>query len=506
MESFFYFNKCHAEKNIYTPDSTSFCQLCRNTKFGTTKISFTVLNFFDILERFYSHISPGSLVSLKREKATSRHPGGVIMYRHSPSRNPRSKGIRVKHILQIFLLAVCIWLIYQVKHSHDKKKEFDQSNKTSLRGGVSNEILKLGRKDIHEKEEEMVAKNEKHGKEETTFEEEEEEIEEEPEDKTEEKEEEEAGGGNDQIDESEEEKSDAEVDQGEDFIDDEKERDEGDENESEEGDSEDNNGQIEKEISLEDSDDDGDDRNIHEAREENYKADDASSAVTHDAEILADENENGSLGKLNVLTETDILEVEKKETDTEDINFEENKTEVEAESGEMVKRENQSDVTTNETKENVIDKFESGLISNTTVTKGSDDHIETINNSTKVRTDGHDLSLLNGREIMLGLNQGRDDVADNNHNSKTETGDAKSNHSQFPNSFNNTDSFASEKILKFEVSVEAGNTTGSLTGKNDATEAQKSNTTEESGGTDDVLDSRTENYKNVQHDPIDSSD
>ncbi|KAL2512046.1 RNA polymerase-associated protein LEO1 [Abeliophyllum distichum] len=428
------------------------------------------------------------------------------MYRHSPSRNRRSKGIKVKHILQILLLAVCIWLIYKVKHSHDKKKEFDQSNKTSLRGGVSNEILKLGRKDIHEKEEETVAKNEKHEKEETTFEEEEEEIEEEQEDKTEEKEEEGAGGGNDQIDESEEEKSDAEVDRGEDFIDDEKERDEGDENESEEGNSEDNNGQIEKGISLEDSDDDGDDRNINEAREKNYKADDASSAVTHDAEILADENENGSLGNLNVLAESDVLEVEKKETDTEEINFGENKIEVEAESGEMVKRENQSNVTTNETKENVIDKSESGLISNTTVTKGSDDHIETINNSTKVKTDGHDLSLLNGREIVLGLNQGRDDVADNNHNSTTETEDAKSNHSQFPNSSNNTDSSASEKILKLEVSVEAGNTTGSLTRKNDASEAQKSNTTEESGGTGDVLDLRTENYKNVQHDPIDSSD
>ncbi|CAI9786259.1 unnamed protein product [Fraxinus pennsylvanica] len=455
------------------------------------------------------HISQGSLVSLEREKATIGHTGRVIMYRHSPIRNPRSKGIKVKHVLQIcLLLAVFIWLLYQVKRSHDKKKEFDQSEETSLSGGASNEMLKLGRKDIHEKEEETVVKNEKHEAEETTGEEEEdeEEIEEEREDKkTEENEDEGIGGGDDQIDESEEEKSEADIDQGDDFIDDEKERDEGDENESEDGDSEDNNGQVEKGNPLEESDDDRDYRSTHEAREENYKADDASSAVTHDSEILTDENENGSLGNLNVRTEKNILEVEKEENNTEQINLGEDKTEVEAESNEIAKREKQSNVITNKTKENVMDNSESGLFSNTTVTEGSIDHIETINNSTQVSTDGHDLSLLNGREIVVGLNRGLVDDGNHSHYSKTGTENAKSNLNEFPNSSSKTES-ASENILKSEASVEAGNTTGSLTVKNDATEAKKSKISEESGGTDDVLDSRSKNYKNVQHDPIDSSD
>lgn len=430
------------------------------------------------------------------------------MYRHSPIRNPRSKGIKVKHVLQIcLLLAVFIWLLYQVKHSHVKKKEFDQSDKTSLSGGVSNEILKLGRKDIHEKEEETVAKNEKHEAEETAGEEDEEEIEEEREDKkTEENEDEGMGGGDDQIDESEEEKSEAEIDQGDDFIDDEKERDEGDENESEDGDSEDNNGQMEKGNPLEESDDDRDYRSTREAREENYKADDASSAVTRDSEILIDENENGSLGNLNVRTEKNILEVEKKGNNTEKINLGEDRIEVEAESNEMAKREKPSNVITNKTKEDVMDNSESGLFSNTTVTEGSIDHIETINNSTEASIDGHDLSLLNGREIVLGLNRGLVYDGNHSHYSSTGTENAKSNLNEFRNSSSKTGSSAAENILKSESSVEAGNTTGSLTVENDATEAKKSKISEESGGTDDVSDSRSENYKNVQHDPIDSSD
>lgn len=454
---------------------------------------------------FYSFLA-GSLVSLEREKATSGHTGGVIMYRHSPIRNPRSKGIKVKHVLQIcLLLAVFIWLLYQVKHSHDKKKEFDQSDKTSLSRGVSNEILKLGRKDIHRKEE-TVAKTEKHEAEEITGEEDEE-IEEEREDKkTEEEEVEEEdegmGGGDDQIDESEEEKTEAEVDRGEDFID--EERDEGDENESEEGDSEDNNGQVEKGISLEDSDNDRDYRSTHEAREENYRADDASSAVTDDSEVLTDENENGSLGNLNVRTETNIIDLEKKENNTEEINLGEDRTEVETESNEMAKREKQSKVISNKTKKNVMDNSESGLFSNATVMEGSNDHIETINNSTS--TDGHDQSLLNGTESVLGINLGLVDDGNHSHYSTTGTEDAKSNLNDFPNSSSKSDSSASENILNSEVSGEAGNTTGPLTVKIDATEAKKSKTSGESGGTDDVFDSRNENYKNIPYNPIDSSD
>ncbi|PQQ10772.1 neurofilament medium polypeptide [Prunus yedoensis var. nudiflora] len=54
------------------------------------------------------------------------------MLKQSPSRNQRSKGFKVKHALQMFLLlAICIWLLYQLKHSHDKKAYEESSAKIS---------------------------------------------------------------------------------------------------------------------------------------------------------------------------------------------------------------------------------------------------------------------------------------------------------------------------------------------------------------------------------------
>ena len=65
------------------------------------------------------------------------------MFKLSPRRNLRSKGFKVKHALQIcLLLGVSIWLLYQVRHSHDKKASFGEGKKTG------NEILKLGRRDL----------------------------------------------------------------------------------------------------------------------------------------------------------------------------------------------------------------------------------------------------------------------------------------------------------------------------------------------------------------------
>ena len=85
------------------------------------------------------------------------------MYKQSPSRNYRSKGIRVKHILQLcVLVAVCFWLLYQLKISHEKRKEFE-SNDEKLAEKVRSDgvIRRLGRKDIPRITE--IAKNgEKH--------------------------------------------------------------------------------------------------------------------------------------------------------------------------------------------------------------------------------------------------------------------------------------------------------------------------------------------------------
>ncbi|KAL7227463.1 hypothetical protein ACSBR1_022339 [Camellia fascicularis] len=157
------------------------------------------------------------------------------MVKQSPSRDHRSKGVKAKQVLQIcVLLAVCFWLVYQVKRFHDKKKSFDESDaKISLKTHVDDEILKFGQKGLLPRLDETIMKNEKHdeveaeeeetggggGGEEEDKQHEEEEVkedkheeeevveddkheEEEPEDNTtEEKEAEGRGGGDDEIDE-----------------------------------------------------------------------------------------------------------------------------------------------------------------------------------------------------------------------------------------------------------------------------------------------------------------
>ena len=50
---------------------------------------------------------------------------GVNMLHHSNSRNQRNRGSRIKTLLQATLLVgVIFWLLYQVKHSYDKKNEY----------------------------------------------------------------------------------------------------------------------------------------------------------------------------------------------------------------------------------------------------------------------------------------------------------------------------------------------------------------------------------------------
>ncbi|KAL4358934.1 hypothetical protein HN51_018644 [Arachis hypogaea] len=56
------------------------------------------------------------------------------MLKQSPSRNQRTKSFKVKQGFQIFtLIVVAIWLIYQLKHSHEDSPRDD-------------EVAKLGRK------------------------------------------------------------------------------------------------------------------------------------------------------------------------------------------------------------------------------------------------------------------------------------------------------------------------------------------------------------------------
>jgi len=72
------------------------------------------------------------------------------MLRQSSSRNQRSKGLKLKKALQIsLLLLVSVWLLYQVKHSYEKKAysedEVSDSHKDDKDQG---ETVRLGRKDL----------------------------------------------------------------------------------------------------------------------------------------------------------------------------------------------------------------------------------------------------------------------------------------------------------------------------------------------------------------------
>lgn len=276
----------------------------------------------------------------------------------------------------MLLVGICFWLIYQVKRSHDKKKEFDESDKKVSVGAQNGyQITKLGRKDLlpgknevnqnekHEEEEEdenIVEDEDKYEqneheerngheikvkeddesrtregegeggeKEEDETGEEDDEIDdksrmkqneheerggheikvkEDDESRTREggeKEDDERGGEDDEMDENDPEKPEV-VDRNEEFVDEGKEKEEeGDEKENENSKDEGNQGLVES-------------NNIHEAREEQYKGDDASSAVTHDTRTTSTETETASIENSDVNAEMGITKPESKPNYTED--------------------------------------------------------------------------------------------------------------------------------------------------------------------------------------------
>nr|KYP75235.1 hypothetical protein KK1_007941 [Cajanus cajan] len=235
------------------------------------------------------------------------------MIKRFPSRNHRSKGIKVKH-------------------NHDKKKEFDKKDAKLSVSAETNQILKLGRRDLHpvkhdhtkpeeEEEDEHIEEDEenKHGQEEqedgSRHETEEHEDnkhdsgeqgeeenkhgaeeQEEDENKNEDMEDEGRGGGDDEIDENDQEKPQVDTtDRDDEFLDEEKEK------EVDEKEDEDKEGLVEN-------------HNNHEAREEHYKGDDASSAVAHDTHATSTETETLSLENSDVNMEMNITKPENEAT------------------------------------------------------------------------------------------------------------------------------------------------------------------------------------------------
>lgn len=208
------------------------------------------------------------------------------MLRQASSRNQRSKGFKVKNALQICLLvAICIWLLYQVKHSHEKKRAFEERNlKTSRVGDSQVDFFKFGRKNLPQIED-TVSVNETHEKEEEN-----EEAQEEDEHVTKQEEiegEEGRADGDDEIDEQDQDKGDEEAEHEEEST----EEDDRDSREKE-GDPAKENGHEEVDV-FDNQEHEG---GSQEAREENYKRDDASSAVVHDTHVTDSETGNGGAG------------------------------------------------------------------------------------------------------------------------------------------------------------------------------------------------------------------
>nr|GMD85903.1 myb-like protein X [Ipomoea batatas] len=203
------------------------------------------------------------------------------MYKQSPSgRMNRSRGFKVKNVLQIcVLLAVCLWLVYQVKQSHEKKKQFE-GNESSLsqKTGSSDGGPNLGRKYLPDSKG-IANSDEERGMEV-------EEDEPEQDNNSERKNDGGRGGGDDDLEEHDREKNDGEVEREDEAV-------------GEERDSDDNS---------EDNENDEDSGSKHEAQEVLYKADDASSAVTHDTQEVTTENENSSTEEVSENTEVNVLE------------------------------------------------------------------------------------------------------------------------------------------------------------------------------------------------------
>ncbi|XP_062098354.1 uncharacterized protein LOC133804209 isoform X2 [Humulus lupulus] len=222
------------------------------------------------------------------------------MLKQSTSRNQRSKGFKVKHALQIcLLLAICIWLLYQVKHSHDKNKAFGDSSSmisTKMLNGL--ELIKVGRRDLHPQVDTQI---EVEKLEENDFKEDLDET------RLEENDNEEGRSVDDEIDEHDQERAEEEEpDEVEDLIDEEDgERHEG----IEEQEIEDKEIDFEDAKSLEDLTENEGKSNGQEARDEHYKDDDASSAVMQNIQSIS-----RSLRKVN---EEKVGSVDKNEVERE---------------------------------------------------------------------------------------------------------------------------------------------------------------------------------------------
>lgn len=320
------------------------------------------------------------------------------MLRQASSRNQRSKGFKIKHGLQICLLiAVCIWLLYQVKHSHDKKRALLRSKLLNNNVDKKDDFFKFGRKDLPQIEESSkVAVNE---------ETQEDEAEEDQDTKQ-----------DDNVNEIE---IDEDKDAKEDFID-EQDQEKGDEEEEpehldesiEEEDKDNNN-----EINIEEEKDEHSEVDIfdnnqehegstQEAREENYKRDDASSAVVHDAR--ATESETGAVVE-KPLEEEPTIDKNDYDSDARGVNGTGSDTNTESLVNKVLQSETAANGTNDGTKMNAVqENFEekgditttSNVTLNETVQNNSTNEVEVQNNTATL----DDIANVNSTQNVYVLN------------------------------------------------------------------------------------------------------
>ncbi|OVA20459.1 hypothetical protein BVC80_1063g4 [Macleaya cordata] len=442
------------------------------------------------------------------------------MFKQSPSRNQRSKGFKIKHALQIgLLLAVCIWLLYQVKHSHDKKKAFEESNAKLLEKMESgHEIIKLGRKDLHPRVEESISENEGHNEEEEIEEQEEnkhdeeedenkhEEVEDEGEEsKPEENEDEGRGGGDDEVDEHDRERAEEEAKREEGFVDEE-------DKESEEKENE------EKEDQIEDQDHD---RNTQEAREEQYKGDDASSAVVRDTQGMNTETESGVGEKSNEeehveKLEPDELGSQNKTSSIEEVTSDQHDN-LKTGDGEIIEGNQTLNATNGEVNGSgiTLSEAENGSQTNSTTNLKSIDQPEVNNNSTAENGEIPSSSMQNGTDItqdqtivMIPSNVGDSNLQavvpeqTENSNMNSEMVESDSN-SLLSTTTQNADESNGESGE--EQTVKSGEEDGSVSSvTNENIDGDQKDESETTAGTEEAEDNSSSSTTNDNEDSVES--
>lgn len=294
--------------------------------------------------------------------------------------------------------------------------------------------------------------------------------------------------------------------------------------------------EVNEENSLEDHDHDEDSSSSHEAREEHYKADDASSAVTHDTVVTTTENESRKLEQAaenatEAKSEVDvnnIMQINASQNATVDLKGEDGKVDEEDSPPNRTNSEEKHDDPISTTAADTSD-------SNSTRIEGLTDNSESATHSTDLSTQTHDLHLQNETQavnqehnatvgdatsgssnmsISTSQQNGNSaDTVDDNQSDSNLTFSSKNDESNSisVNSSNvsgDTELSLAENVVQGNATVEAVDNVGLPLKDNNATEVEKADSRSEEIGTndEDVDASVAENLGEVQDDLIDTSD